>query len=266
MRLRQRVYFVLAAVVLAAVGAWGGELNNPCRPETERPGACWEWDGTNCVWVYCPGALPGEKCCEKGEVCERGQEDEICCGGCGESGGGGVCTWGGGSGKAEGYGGGPSATRAAGSGPQGVVDFQIKLGSLPGEAEFAGIARIRTLLPATNWAGASELEILRHARAELSVTYGAGVVEGVSAPEMEAEVVADAGGRSFELRCGEKGAPRTGDPPVSWRVEAAADGAWVRFTKFSYGATNSVTEYAAAADGNGIIVTEGGDTRGQVLR
>ncbi len=116
---------MLAAVVLSAVVAWGGELNNPCRPETERPGACWEWDGTNCVWVYCPGALPGEKCCDKGEVCERGKEDApevACCGGCGENGGGGVCTWGGGSGKAarsEGRGERRGASSWAGSGRPG---------------------------------------------------------------------------------------------------------------------------------------------------
>ena len=178
MRQRRKTCLALAALLLlSAVGAWGGELNNPCRPETERPGACWEWDGTNCVWVYCMNALPGEKCGDKGEVCERGQEDApevACCGGCGENGGGGGCTWGGGSGKAEGYGDGAAGTRGAGSGPQGVVDFQIRLGALPGEEEFAGIARIRTLLPATNWAGAAELEILRHARAELAVTHGAG--------------------------------------------------------------------------------------------
>ena len=78
---------------------------------------------------------------------------------------------------------------------------------------------------------------------------------------MDAGVVADAGGRTFELHCWPKGQYGEGTPPVSWRVEAAEDGAWVRFTKFADGATNSVTEYAAAADGNGLVVTEGGGLR-----
>ena len=189
-------------------------------------------------------------------MCWIVEENESCCPLCGGS-----CTWGGGKGTAQGSGTGPSGTRAGGGGAQGVVDFQIKLGTLPGEDVFAAIARVRTELPATNWAGAAGLQVLRHGRAEIEVVRGSNGVERIYAPEMDAGVVVDAAGRTFELHCWPKGQYGQGTPPVSWRVEAAEDGAWVRFTKFADGATNSVTEYAAAADGNGLVVTEGGGLR-----
>ncbi len=109
----------IAALVVLAGAARGGEMNNPCRPEAERPGACWEWDGTNCVWGYCPG-----RC--RGEVLREG---------------GGVRT------------------------------------------------------------GAGRRDVLRGMR-----------------------VVADAGGRNFELRCWPRGEYGQGTPPGSWRVETAPDG------------------------------------------
>ncbi|MBP5786667.1 MAG: hypothetical protein J6Y19_02465, partial [Kiritimatiellae bacterium] len=263
MRLRRRTCLALAAVLLAAGAAWGGALNNPCTPDEPKPGPCWEWDEEDCVWVFCPDALPGEYCCEVGDECKIVESEEECCEECG---GKGNCTFGGGKGTAQGSGSGPSGTRAGSGGAQGMVDFQIKLGTLPGGEAFAAIARVRTELPATNWAGAAGLQVLRHGRAEIEVVRGSNGVERIYAPEMDAGVVADAGGRDFELRCWPKGHYGEGTPPVSWRVEAAADGAWVRFTKFADGATNSVTEYAVAADGNGLVVTEGNGLRRERVR
>ena len=60
----------LAAALLAAGAAWGGELNNPCTPDEPQPDSCWEWDGTNCVWVYCPDAKPGDVCCVVDGACK----------------------------------------------------------------------------------------------------------------------------------------------------------------------------------------------------
>ena len=133
MRLRRRTCLALAAALLAACAAWGGELNNPCTPDEPQPDPCWEWDGTNCVWVYCPDAKPGDVCCVVDGACKiydaHDPEKDCCEGGCGKNG---QCKWGGGKGTAQGSGSGPSGTRAAGGGAQGVVDFQIKLGTLTG--------------------------------------------------------------------------------------------------------------------------------------
>ena len=116
----------LAALAALAWTAGADTLNNPCTPDDPQPGPCWEWDEEDCVWVFCPDALPGKYCCEVGDECKIVESEEECCVECG---GKGNCTFGGGKGTAKGSGSGPSGTRAGGGGAQGVVDFQIKLGT-----------------------------------------------------------------------------------------------------------------------------------------